>query len=79
MMEVQDFRAERGRGVTGSIDGAIWRIGSAAMMSEARISVPDVTGPKAASLIYVAKGQDVVGVYSVHEEILTKAPEEIAS
>lgn len=79
MMEVQDFRAERGRGVTGSIYGVIWRIGSVAMMSEARISVPDVTGPKAASLIYVAKGQDVVGVYAVHDEIHPKAPELIAS
>jgi P-type E1-E2 ATPase len=79
MMEVQDFRAERGRGVTGSIYGVIWRIGSVAMMSEARISVPDVNGPKAASLIYVAKGQDVVGVYAVHDEIHSKAPELIAS
>jgi heavy metal translocating P-type ATPase len=79
LMEVQDFRAERGRGVTGSIDGVIWRIGSVLMMSEAGISVPDVTGPKAASLIYVAKGKDVVGVYAVHDEIHPKAPALIAS
>ncbi len=74
LMEVQDFRAERGRGVMGSIDGVIWRIGSAAMMGEAGISVPDVTGLKAASLIYVAKGNDIVGVYAVHDEIHPKAP-----
>jgi Cu+-exporting ATPase len=79
LMEVQDFRAERGRGVMGAINGAIWRIGSAAMMSEAGISVPDVTGPNAASLIYVAKRQDVVGVYAVHDEIHPKAPALIAS
>jgi Cu+-exporting ATPase len=74
LMEVQDFRAERGRGVMGAINGTIWRIGAAAMMSEAGISVPDVTGPKAASLIYVAKGNDIVGVYAVHDEIHPKAP-----
>jgi heavy metal translocating P-type ATPase len=79
LMEVKDFRAERGRGVMGVINDTIWRIGSAVMMSEARISVPDVTGPKAASLIYVAKGHDVVGVYAVHDEIHPKAPALIAS
>ena len=79
LMEVQDFRTERGRGVAGTIDGVIWRIGSAMMMSEAGISVPDVTGPKAASLIYVAKGNDVVGVYAVHDEIHPKAPALITS
>ena len=78
LMGVQDFRAERGRGVMGSIDGTIWRIGSAAMMSEAGISVPDVTSPKAASLIYAAKGHDVAGVYAVHDEIHPKAPAIIA-
>jgi len=78
LMVVQDFRAERGRGVMGSIDGTIWRIGSAAMMSEAGISVPDVTSPKAASLIYAAKGHDVAGVYAVHDEIHPKAPALIA-
>ena len=78
LMAVQDFRAERGRGVMGSINGTIWRIGSAAMMSEAGISVPDVTGPKAVSLIYAAKGHDVVGVYAVHDEIHPKAPALIA-
>jgi heavy metal translocating P-type ATPase len=72
-MEVQDFRAERGRGVMGTINDTIWRIGSAAMMSEAGITVPDVTGPKVASLIYMAKGHDVVGVYAVHDEIHPKA------
>ena len=79
LMAVQDFRAERGRGVKGTIDGVIWRIGSAMMMSEAGISVPDVTGSKAASLIYVAKGNDVVGVYAVHDEIHPKAPALITS
>lgn len=79
LMQVQDFRAERGRGVAGSIDGVIWQIGSAMMMSEAGISVPDVTGSKAASLIYVAKGNDVVGVYAVHDEIHPKAPALITS
>ena len=43
------------------------------------ISVPDVTGPKAASLIYVAKGHDAVGVYAVYDDIHPKAPAFIAT
>jgi hypothetical protein len=44
------------------------------MMSEAGISVPDVTGPKAASLIYVAKGNDIVGVMPFMMKSTPKRP-----
>jgi Cu+-exporting ATPase len=79
LVEVKDFRAERGRGVIGTIDDITWRIGSAKMMTEAGISVPNVTAPQSASLIYVAQRHCVVGVYAVHDEIHPKAPALIAT
>jgi len=72
--DVHDFSVQRGRGVKGRIKDVIWRIGSSSMMTEAGISIPDVVDPNMASLIYVAKGCDVIGIYAVHDEIHPAAP-----
>ena len=74
LQDVHDFSVQRGRGVKGRIKDVIWRIGSSTMMTEAGISIPDVVDPNMASLIYVAKGCDVIGIYAVHDEIHPAAP-----
>jgi len=73
VLDVRDFRAQRGRGVMGTIHDVVWRIGSATMMTEAGILLPNVAGPDATSLIHVAKGDNIVGVYAIHDEIHPKA------
>jgi Cu+-exporting ATPase len=78
-LDVICFRAERGRGVSGVIDNVTWRIGSKAMMDDAGIGAPTPSNHENASHIYVARAEQIVGIYAVRDDIHPKAHDLISA
>ena len=78
-LDVIGFRAERGRGVSGVIDNVTWRIGSKAMMDDAGIDAPTPSNHENASHIYVARAEQIVGIYAVRDDIHPKAHDLISA
>jgi len=72
---VEDFRAVAGQGMTGTVDGAVVRVGNAALLSGAGIDVAPLdhlamaARQRGASVTYVARDDALIGFVSIHDPL----------
>ncbi len=86
--EVNNFKAHTGRGVSGEIDGAIWRGGNARFMREEGIEVDHLTGLNTKvealqndgkTVTYFSVGDEVKGVFGIADIIKPSSIEAITA
>ena len=79
------FRSLTGRGVEATVDGASHAVGGPAMLRDRHLSVPDsivdaVDGWKSrgSSVLYLARGSEILGAVAVEDEIRPEARQAVA-
>ncbi|MGD9602606.1 MAG: heavy metal translocating P-type ATPase [Gammaproteobacteria bacterium] len=81
---VEDFRAFVGRGMTGRVEGAVVRVGNAALLGESGIDVSALDGPahtareRGASVTYVAREATLIGLVAIHDPLKPTTGEALA-
>ena len=76
VFDIERFHVESGRGITGQIMGHDLIVGSARMMQERNIVLPDWTSP-GATLVYVAVDGEVAAGYAIRDALKDSAKETI--
>ncbi|MDQ6614254.1 MAG: heavy metal translocating P-type ATPase [Actinomycetota bacterium] len=81
-----DFRAIPGRGVEASIDGERYAVGGPALLRERRLAEPmflteviEDWRSRGAAVLYLVRGDDVIGVLALEDQIRPEAAEAVAS
>ncbi len=81
----RQFRALTGRGVQADIDGASFSVGGPALLRERHLEVPnelhDVVAQwqgRGAAVLYLSRGDDVVGAFALEDEVRPEAREAVA-
>ncbi len=79
--EAEDFSESHGRGVSARVGGVQIRVGRANWMQEQGIAVPehDTSESEGMSVVYVARGAEVMGWIGFRDKIRNEAPEMLAS
>ena len=67
-LNVHDAEEFSGRGVSGKIDGQQWRMGSARWLQSEGVSVPDYRAEAADTVVYLAREQTLMAIFSLRVE-----------
>ncbi|WP_368915449.1 heavy metal translocating P-type ATPase [Exiguobacterium acetylicum] len=76
VFDIEQFHVESGRGITGQIMGHDLIVGSARMIQERNIALPDWTS-LGATLVYVAVDEEVAAGYAIRDALKDSAKETI--
>ncbi len=81
----RDVRALAGRGVEATVDGERCAVGGPALLRERGLAVPDDLAPvvaawqdRGAAVLHVARGDEVVGVLALEDEVRPEARQAVA-
>jgi len=79
--EAADFRESPGKGVTAGVGGEVVRVGRANWMREQGLNVPehDSAESEGMSVVYVARGENILGWIGFRDKIRGEAKEMLAS
>ncbi|WP_375584311.1 copper-translocating P-type ATPase [Cyclobacterium xiamenense] len=68
--EVSQFEGLTGKGVQGEVHGESWKVVSPGYMEEKEISLPEKSrSDKAETIVYILKGDDLVGFVALADEV----------
>lgn len=68
--EVSQFEGLTGKGVQGTVDGEAWKVVSPGYLEEKDISLPEKSrSDKAETIVYILKGDDLVGFVALADEV----------
>ncbi|MDP8236776.1 MAG: copper-translocating P-type ATPase [Candidatus Erginobacter occultus] len=77
--DVSDFRAIKGKGVEGKIDGEEFKIVSPGYLKAERIEIPGASkGEGIATVVYILKGKEPVGSIALSDRIRPQSAEAVA-
>ena len=86
LLDAEDFESTTAGGVTGRLEGKIVRVGKAAFLSDASISIPDGLRQKAETwqkqartVVWVAIEDQVAGILAISDPIKDSTPDAIAT
>ena len=86
LLDAKDFESTTAGGVTGRLEGKIVRVGKAAFLSDASISIPDGLRQKAETwqkqartVVWVAIEDQVAGILAISDPIKDSTPDAIAT
>jgi len=79
-----DFRAITGRGVEATVDGTRYAVGGPALLRERGLDVPDALqsgvgawSGRGAAVLYLARGDEIVGAFALEDEVRPEAREAV--
>jgi P-type Cu2+ transporter len=79
------FRSLTGRGVEATVEGTTYAVGGPALLRERRVATPSELGDpvagwqaRGAAVLYLVRGQDVIGVLALEDEVRPEARDAVA-
>ncbi|MCB1061603.1 MAG: heavy metal translocating P-type ATPase [Verrucomicrobiae bacterium] len=83
--KVSDFESVTGGGITGSVDGQAWQVGKLDLLESSGVGIPDSLRTESEKLqrsamtaVWVARGDQAVGLFAVADPIKDSTPAAIA-